>query len=125
MLGNNKGDDHFPQILAENPDAGSVCGSFFQIIILFIDGRENGAVIRVQIKIRFPIGKLFFRAEKGNFFSLLNELQIVGFADDLIGRRHAGGGSALLQRRTDFVMAGFGFPQRQHPETLSGIGNLI
>ena len=92
--------DHFPQILAQDPDSTPTFRRRTQIMIPRIDLRNIPCIIRIQIKIRNPVTEKFhITAMKSYDCSFLGDLEILISRDQLV---------SIL----------FCLP---HPETLAGL----
>lgn len=104
LLGDNKGNDHFPEVLLQDPDsrAGFGCGQ--KIAVFFINGILKSFVISGTIKIVFPENQVFFRAVESDQMVFLRDAQESPAAYDIVG---------IMFRKN-----------RYHAEALTGVGNL-
>ena len=103
LLGDQKRDDHFPEVLIQNPDAASKLRRSFQIGVFRVNRFYINAIVSFQVKIVFPERlELFLAAVKAHGLTFL-------------------GGSQVFILCTDLK---FIFRYPLHPETLAGIADL-
>ena len=88
LLGDDEGDDHLPQILAQDADSAPEAGGGQEVGILRGDHFLNLPVIGVQIKIVFPEGEILLAAVEGETVPLLDHCESFLTAD---GREAPGG----------------------------------
>ena len=89
MLGDDKGDDHFPGLLAQDPDSPPGLGSSQEIGIIRIYRGDHCLIIPPAVKVVFPEIKLLLLAVKDNAASFLAYNKPLPAADDFIGRESA------------------------------------
>lgn len=82
LLGDQEGDHHFPEILTENPDAGTGVCRRREVDIVCADGGDERAVIGAEIEVLFPERKRFVRAVEEETVRRPGNFQIVRPADE-------------------------------------------
>lgn len=82
LLGDQEGDHHFPEILTENPDAGTGVCRRCEVGIVCADGGDERTVIGAEIEVLFPERKRFVRAVEEETVRRPRNFQIVRPADE-------------------------------------------
>ena len=85
LLGDEKGYDHLPGILAQDADAASRRGRFPQIGIVRADGGKKHAVIRVRVEVMAPEGEIPGRAVEKKGILFLPDFGVPASADQTPG----------------------------------------